>query len=437
MLLRPNFTPMQWAWIIVGPVISIGAKVYEAWQMTTTLMGLPFWAYECFGLLIFFSAIVGLLIGYKRDIEERLSKKAESTVQPPAINAQPSIEFFPTIDDLRSHHPLHETFKPGNDIHAYFLSGEGVFAEYTDYIKCVKRLILPKPDASYLAILQTLPNSYADFKSQIIETRALASKNNIPVRLFDDFTGVSILFCNPDRPDGWVQLGFIIPCSESRNRPHFRLYKAAHERAVLDLYETFNQLWENSSKNTEEEDMQEGFEGATTDNRPILQVPITIEFNPENGKYFNQERRENSNVSVVPEIYREYYCTVFNDSDESLTNVSCEVEKIITIPNRPNDTQIEPENIHDKLHYDLDGFPVNRDFSPRRREKLWLFSRLTKALDDEPVRIVKGAKFFYDKKRQRQVFLRVTADNHAPKTFSVTCWVEDGNLRMTWIRPED
>jgi len=35
------------------------------------------------------------------------------------------LDFFATIDDLRSRHPLQETFKVGNEIHACFLSGEG------------------------------------------------------------------------------------------------------------------------------------------------------------------------------------------------------------------------------------------------------------------------------------------------------------------------
>jgi len=63
------------------------------------------------------------------------------------------VEFFGTISELRERHPIHETFKPGNEIHAYFLSGEGVFAEHNDYTKCVKRLLLPKPDAMNLATL--------------------------------------------------------------------------------------------------------------------------------------------------------------------------------------------------------------------------------------------------------------------------------------------
>ena len=435
MLKLATFKPVTWIWLTLGPAIYFAVQIYEWWQVTSTLLGLPTSVYQAIGALIFFLAVIGLLIGHRKEIEEQLSKKAESTVQSPAVHAQPGIEFFATIDDLRAKHPLPESFKPGNEIHAYFLSGEGVFAEYTDYIKCVKRLILPKPDASYLAILQTLPNSYADFKSQILETRALALKNNIPVRLFDDFTGVSILFCNPDRPDGWVQLGLIIPCSESRNRPHVRIYKAAHERAVLDLYETFNQLWENSSKNTDEEDMQEGFDGVTTGNRHILQVPITMEFNPDNERFFTQEDRPNSDPSVGIERHREYFCTMFNNSDETLRNVSCEVDTIITIPNRPNDNQIEPQNVHEKLHYDLHDSPTKCDFSPRAREKLWLFSRLVTKLD-KPIRILKASKSFHDKGRQMKVSLRVTADDYAQKTFSVDAWVHDGILRMTGIKPE-
>lgn len=172
-------------------------------------------------------------------------------------------------------------------------------------------------------------------------------------------------------------------------------------------------------------------------NKNLGPVPIVMEFNPESEKYFNQEDIPNPDISSVVERYRKYHCMMFNDSDETLVNVSCEVERIITTQNRPNDVEIAPENVHDKLRYDVPPtFPARMNFSPSGREKLWLFSRLTKALDSEPIRIVKGDKFFYDKKRLRQVFLRVTADNHVPKIFSVTCWVQDGNLRMTGIRPE-
>lgn len=176
--------------------------------------------------------------------------------------------------------------------------------------------------------------------------------------------------------------------------------------------------------------------GVLTAKQLIAPAPITIEFNPENETYFNQERRENPDVSVLPELYREYYCTVFNNSDETLRNVSCEVDKIITSSDRPTDRQIDPETIHEKLHFDLPTFPTKSDFAPREREKLWLFSRLKKALDNERICIVKGTKSFHDMRRQRKVFLKVTAENYLPKSFSVDVWVHDGIVRMTHIRPE-
>jgi len=169
------------------------------------------------------------------------------------------VEFFPTIDDLRMRHPLPETFKPGNEIHAYLLSGEGIFAEHNDYIKSVKRLILPNPEAENVSTLQTFSSSYLDYRSQIPAYRALAKQNHVPVRLFQSFTGVSLLFCNPDRQDGWVQVGIVIPGSESSERHHYRLYKNKHERAFLALYKTFNRLWDSSSEQTEDEAIEEGF----------------------------------------------------------------------------------------------------------------------------------------------------------------------------------
>lgn len=167
------------------------------------------------------------------------------------------------------------------------------------------------------------------------------------------------------------------------------------------------------------------------------QVPVVLEFNPDNGHYFHQEDRPSDVSGVVTERYREYFCTMYNDSDETLRNVSCEVERIITIKNRPNDVEIHPENVHDKLRYDIPPtFPVTIPVSARGREKIWLFSRLKKVLDNEPIRIVKGSKSFGDKKRVRKVFLRVTAENYLPKAFSVDVWVEDGLLRMAWIQSE-
>jgi hypothetical protein len=152
------------------------------------------------------------------------------------------LEFFATTDELRKRHPLPETFAPGNEIHAYFLSGEGVFAEHSEYMKRVKRLILPLPDEKKLERLRAISPA-VDFRSQINWYRRMALDHDSKcVRLYGEFTGISLLFCNPERGDGWVQVGIILPESEAAERQHYRLAKVSDERAFLSLYKTFNEL---------------------------------------------------------------------------------------------------------------------------------------------------------------------------------------------------
>lgn len=166
------------------------------------------------------------------------------------------------------------------------------------------------------------------------------------------------------------------------------------------------------------------------DRAPTLAlVPVQMEFNPDSDRYFNQRDS--------PERYREYYCTVFNDSGETLRNVSCELDHIITHMDRPNDHPVDPQTIHEKFVFDLPNFPTRNNFPPQGRERMWLFSRLKKELDNEPIRIVKTSAFFYDRKRKREVVIRVTADRYGPKIFRAELWVQDGILRMTGLRPEN
>lgn len=170
-----------------------------------------------------------------------------------AVNIPPSIEFFPTIDDLRAAHPLPKTFSRENEIHAYFLSGEGVFTEHTDYIKCVKRLILPNPYGANIERLKPIAPS-VNYETQILTCRQMALDHDPKsVRLYKDFLGMSLLFCNPNKQEGWVQIGPILPYTEPRERPHFRLYRANNEGVFLSLYGTFDKLWNDSYEETYED----------------------------------------------------------------------------------------------------------------------------------------------------------------------------------------
>jgi hypothetical protein len=243
--IKPNLSPILW-------VFSIGmALVSAVWG----------WILQWPGPTIIFASVCVLAVALLcANLVASLIVKSRTMATPANSTANyAEVEFFPTIDSLRSKHPIPETFRAGNEIHAYFLSGEGVFAEHNDYIKCVKRLILPNPDSENIATVNTFSSTHTDYRAQIMKYRALAKRNNIPVRLFQSFTGVSLLFCNPDRQDGWVQVGIIIPGSQSAERQHYRIYRAIHEKAVRSLYETFDLLWDASEEQTEAEAFDEGF----------------------------------------------------------------------------------------------------------------------------------------------------------------------------------
>jgi hypothetical protein len=175
----------------------------------------------------------------------RIKSTASEDKEPqPAIPAD--IEFFPTIDDLRTRHPLPDTFKPGNEIHAYLLTGEGIFAEHSDYMQCIKRLILPMPERNrerLKSISRTI-----DFPSQIRTYMKMAVDQHRKARYYKDFMGMSLLFCNPDRQDGWVQIGPILPNTESAERPHFRFSRKSNEKAFFSLFNTFGRIWDESAE---------------------------------------------------------------------------------------------------------------------------------------------------------------------------------------------
>lgn len=56
---------LSWAGIILGPLWTIGFKVWEGYQMTSSLLGLPMWLIQTVGEGIFFFAVIGLILGYR------------------------------------------------------------------------------------------------------------------------------------------------------------------------------------------------------------------------------------------------------------------------------------------------------------------------------------------------------------------------------------
>jgi hypothetical protein len=320
------------AGITIGTVITGGGYYMSAYELVDRIWGLPVGAWQGIGVFIFSATLVAIVLG-DRDNQKAESVKKVSR-QKQQADGSDGIEFFPTMDDLRARHPLSETFKPGNEIHASFLSGEGVFAEHNDYIKCVKRLILPKPDAPTIATLQTFLDSYIDYRTQIPTYRSLAQRNHVPVRLFQDFIGLSLLFCNPDRQDGWVQVGIIVPGQPSAERPHWRIYRNKHEKAVLSLYNTFDKLWKASEEQTEEEVMEQGFRDETNRiaglppkraaaKRDMLKIDYKFEEVQGQEGYFNWFTEGKNGPSI-----QLYSIKIVNHGSRPINNVEVKLETI-------------------------------------------------------------------------------------------------------------
>jgi len=125
----------------------------------------------------------------------------------------------------------------------------------------VKRLILPRPDSHEVLILKKLSNPYVDFRAQILKTIELAKNKNTAVKLFPSFIGVSLLFCNPQSEEAWVQIGIIIPGSVSAERQHWRIHRTGNRETFSSFWNTFDRLWdEGTTDSIEDLEFQSGFD---------------------------------------------------------------------------------------------------------------------------------------------------------------------------------
>lgn len=168
---------------------------------------------------------------------------------------RPTVEFFKDRDTLHNRFPIREIFSGNNELHGYFLRGQGLFSD-SDNIKKMKRIILPEPEAHYLNLLKDLePNPFFQ-PDQIKITTEQAQRNNIQVRWFGDFIGMGILFCNPDSKDGWAHVELVLPGYEAKDKPAIRIEKALQEEEFNRLYTSFKLMWEKSHKPDQIQDIK-------------------------------------------------------------------------------------------------------------------------------------------------------------------------------------
>lgn len=69
------WTILKWSGIIMGPILTGGAKIIEVYQLS--ILPWPPWTVEVAGGLIFFGSVTGLLIGYERANKELREKVKE------------------------------------------------------------------------------------------------------------------------------------------------------------------------------------------------------------------------------------------------------------------------------------------------------------------------------------------------------------------------
>ena len=197
--------------------------------MTTTLMGIQLWVYECLGLVIFFCAIVGLLIGYKRDIEERLSKKVEPAGQQPSVGR---------IGDEAPVQPI--TTSPLLEIGiANVLNGQDIRFEGKDGAiqTCYLEIHNASPDidAEEVEVRVEAYDLISDLLHPRVETKFLARAN---VSLMFENGGYTRTIARNDRrnvrfvmyqkhpPKRWIQIGeYTEDTFDSRNKIVLEMYK--------------------------------------------------------------------------------------------------------------------------------------------------------------------------------------------------------------------
>jgi hypothetical protein len=156
--------------------------------------------------------------------------------------------------------PLSEIFKPGNEIHALFLTGEGIFTRNPDYVRRIRRLILPSHDAQYLALAEVSRKKDGhtiDLGAQIRNYGRVATQKGVEVRYLSDHIGISFLICNPDKPEAWIHIGFSTPFIDADDQPILRINKENSPELYGIFLKSYNKLWEIGYEGKNENAIQE------------------------------------------------------------------------------------------------------------------------------------------------------------------------------------
>jgi hypothetical protein len=183
------------------------------------------------------------------DLERKLTHSVSGVraIDVPAKNRLEGSCNIKTRPQWEAELPLSEIFKSGNEIHALFLTGEGIFTRHHDYVRHMRRLILPSPDAQYLAMAEVSRKDAGhiiDLGAQIRNYGQVAKQNGVEVRYLSDHVGISFLICNPDKPEAWMHIGFSTPFIDADAQPILRIEKSRSPELYDIFLKSYNKLWE-------------------------------------------------------------------------------------------------------------------------------------------------------------------------------------------------
>lgn len=143
--------------------------------------------------------------------------------------------------------PLSEIFKVGNDIHALFLTGEGIFTRHPDYVRHIKRLILPERSAQFFGLVEESRKKAGiilNCGEQVAHSIRTALEKGVGVRCLPDHIGVSLIVCDPEKPNAWMHIGFSTPFIDADNQPILRIKKEDSPELFSIFYQAYNRMWE-------------------------------------------------------------------------------------------------------------------------------------------------------------------------------------------------
>lgn len=156
--------------------------------------------------------------------------------------------------------------------------------------------------------------------------------------------------------------------------------------------------------------------------------PVSIKFNPDLKDYFIQTN--NYSDDGVRHLQRTYSCIVTNESHATLKNLTCEVDRIIDIKNRPSDSERSPLHPNVKLHFDGQGHPTRIELPSRDWQKLWLLKSERVEGKAPKMETAYSSYNFTDGGRQKDAYIKFICEGYDPKFFKSTIWVQDGILRL-------